>query len=464
MTGLPTAHSDHADGMRGRDDDAPTPRYAVLADDLTGAADAAVALAGPTCEAEILLEPMPHADIDAAVMAIDLDTRRMPVDAARDVTARSASALTAGYRHLFKKIDSTLRGHIGEELAALYRCAASRDSLGSSGLADLCIVAPAHPVMGRLIRDGRLDIRNAATRHPASGTAILPSDSGAVARTRQDDTTRGRATLFDQLAASGFTCTSLSIDEIRSRSQAQLTRLIEDSARQDMPALVCDGETMEDLHRIVRAALASDVRCIWVGSGGLAQALSACHAPSHANPGASPACFVKAKAGSRLFVVGSYSAVARQQIDALQAAEDVGVLALASEELLGHDHAEQRQILDTWLAQGQDVVVTVRPDGPIRPDQSLRLAAGLARLVAPTVGRLGALVCCGGDTSRALFDALGLVRIRARQSHETGITHIHADAWPALPIVLKAGAFGDPQTLARLRHRLAAPIIDTTTL
>jgi uncharacterized protein YgbK (DUF1537 family) len=449
--------------MRGPNDDARKPRYAVLADDLTGAADAAVALAGPTCEAEILLEPMPHADIDAAVMAIDLDTRRMPVDAARDVTARCASALTAGPRHLFKKIDSTLRGHIGEELAALYRCAASRPSPVSSRPADLCVVAPAHPIMGRLIRDGRLDIRDAATRHPASATADFPSDSGTAAGARQDDTTSGGATLLGQLKASGFTCTPLSINDIRRRSQAQLTRLIEDSARRDMPALVCDGETMDDLHRIARAALASSARCIWVGSGGLAQALSTCHAPLHANPDASHACFVKAKAGSRLFVVGSYSAVARQQIDALQADGDVGVLALASEELLGHDHAEQRQILDTWLAQSRDVVVMVRPDGPIRPELSLRLATGLARLVAPTVGRLGALVCCGGDTSRALFDTLGLVRIRARQSCETGITHIHADAWPALPIVLKAGAFGDPQTLARLRHRLAAPMLDTTT-
>src|SRR5690606_6714674 len=191
----------------------------------------------------------------------------LPVDAAGDVTARCASELTFSHRHLFKKIDSTLRGHIGEELAALYRCAASRPSLASSRPADLCIVAPAHPVMGRLIRDGRLDMRNAATDHSASGTAAVPSDSGAVAGTCKDATTIGDSTLTGQLAASGFTCTSLSIDDIRSRSQAQLTRLIEDSARQDMPALVCDGETMEDLHRIVRAALASDVRCIWVGSG-----------------------------------------------------------------------------------------------------------------------------------------------------------------------------------------------------
>ncbi|HWL29951.1 MAG TPA: four-carbon acid sugar kinase family protein [Burkholderiaceae bacterium] len=444
MTGLPTPQSDHSVGANGRDD-VREPHFAVLADDLTGAADAAVALAGPARDAEIHLALPQDPQSGAAVMAIDLDTRRMPVDAARSVTARCASSLVSSHRHLFKKIDSTLRGHIGAELAALYRQAWPACDRGSHGQTHLCIVAPAHPLMGRFMRSGRLTIQDATTGANLSSRAT------------------GGTTLSDQLQASGFTCTPLHVDDIRRCSPAQLTRLIEHSAKHDMAALVCDGESMEDLHRIVRAALASNTRSIWVGSGGLAQALSASHAPSHTDPAVSPHLFVKPKEGSQLFVVGSYSEVARRQVEALRASSNVGLLALSAEELLDSGLAAQRNTLDTWLTEGRDVVVTVRPDGPIRPELSLHLATGLARLIAPTVGRLGALVCCGGDTSRALFDALGLVRIRARQAHETGVTHIHADTWPTLPIVLKAGAFGDAHTLARLRHRLAASTIDATT-
>jgi 4-hydroxythreonine-4-phosphate dehydrogenase len=453
MTGLPIPQSDNGDGVHAKNDDEHRPHFAVLADDLTGAADAAVALAGPACDVEIHLDLRYGLRTESTVMAVDLDTRRMPVGAARDVTLHCASVLASSHRHLFKKIDSTLRGHIGAELAALYQHTRSRRGPPSNGRAYLCIVAPAHPTMGRIIRYGRLEMR---------GTSMPLGEPRNGFRTRTPGAA-DRDTLKAQLQACGFACTPLHIDRIRSSSPEQLTQLIANSALHDMPALVCDGESTEDLLCIIRAALASATQCIWVGSGGLAQALAAFHAPTYTGPGASPRPFMDATRGSRLFVVGSYSLLASQQVDALVASGEVGLLTLTAEDLLDKNLAPQRQRLDTWVKDGRDMVVTIKPDGPIRPELSLRLAAGLAELVVPVVGHLGALICCGGDTSRALFDALGLVRIHARQSDETGITYIHADTWPTLPIVLKAGAFGDAQTLARLRHRLASPPLDVTT-
>lgn len=452
MTGLRPYQPGNGEGVRDQED-MRRRHYAVLADDLTGAADTAVALAGPACDAELHLELPSDLQTDVAVVAIDLDTRKMPEHAARDVTARCASSLASARRHLFKKIDSTLRGHIGAELAALYENAGPPSGQPSDGTAVLCIVAPAHPIMGRVIRYGRLEIRDIARDAAEPGRATGAGALGAPADA--DKAIVAGGTLSRQLQACGFTCTPLDLDGIRGRSHAQLTQFIANSALHHMPALVCDGESMDDLHRIADAALASATRCIWVGSGGLALALSAVHATAQAASGAPRHPFVEARKGSRLFVVGSYSSVARQQVDALLANGDVAHLALTAEELLDQDLAARREQLETWLITSRDIVLTVTPDGPIRSELSLRLAAGLAQLVSPIAGRLGALVCCGGDTSRALFDALGLARIRARQSYEAGITHIYADALPTLPIVLKAGAFGDSLSLARLRHHLA---------
>lgn len=451
MTGLRPYRTANGDGVRDQED-VRQRHYAVLADDLTGAADTAVALAGPACDAEIHLQLPGNLQTDVAVVAIDLDTRQMQVDEARHVTTHCASSLASPRRQLFKKIDSTLRGHIGAELAALYEHAGSRSRQPSDGKAVLCIVAPAHPIMGRIIRYGRLEIRDVARNAAEPGRATGADTLGAPADA--DKATVASGTLLRQLQACGFTCTPLDLEGIRGRSHAQLTQFIANSALHDMPALVCDGESMDDLHRIADAALASATRCIWVGSGGLALALSSVHATADADSGAPRRPFVDARKGSRLFVVGSYSSVARQQVDALLADGDVAYLGLTAEELLDQDLAARRAQVETWLTTSRDIVLTVTPDGPIRPELSLRLAARLAQLVSPVAGRLGALVCCGGDTSRALFDALGLARIRARQSYEAGITHIHAEALPTLPIVLKAGAFGDSQSLARLRHHL----------
>ena len=94
---------------------------AVIADDLTGAADTGIAfaLAGvPTFVA--FGERNPPAG--SRVVAFDTDSRALAADAA---AARASAAATRacerGVRTIYKKIDSTLRGNVGAEAAAILR-------------------------------------------------------------------------------------------------------------------------------------------------------------------------------------------------------------------------------------------------------------------------------------------------------------------------------------------------------
>jgi uncharacterized protein YgbK (DUF1537 family) len=116
-----------------------TARIVMIADDLSGAADCAVACAVQGLRTMVQLSESSSSDA-AQVLAIDAATRSMPADRAAAIVERIVEA----YEHspgrvLFKKMDSVLRGHIGPELAAM-RCGRTPA---------VVVMAPALPGQGR---------------------------------------------------------------------------------------------------------------------------------------------------------------------------------------------------------------------------------------------------------------------------------------------------------------------------
>src|ERR1700722_8919225 len=87
----------------------------IIADDLSGATDSAVACAERGLDTVVALVDTSN-NGRAEAIAFDADTRRRSRRAAAAETARlvrSHANMSSGI--LFKKIDSTLRGHIGAE-------------------------------------------------------------------------------------------------------------------------------------------------------------------------------------------------------------------------------------------------------------------------------------------------------------------------------------------------------------
>ena len=125
------------------------PRIAILADDLTGAADTAagmLAAGRPWVTWQRSNGSLAWHD-DDRIVAIDAGTRQASAaDAGKSVRDLAALCRTAGFAHIYKKIDSTLRGHIGIEVKA---------ALDGWGHRSLAIVAPAFPAMRRTTVDGR---------------------------------------------------------------------------------------------------------------------------------------------------------------------------------------------------------------------------------------------------------------------------------------------------------------------
>lgn len=102
----------------------------LIADDLTGALDGAVAFVAAGVEVYPLAGAGPSADelrCGARVVAVNAATRHLtPEDASSAVSKLVCAAREAGVRVVFKKTDSALRGNVGAELAA------ARDVLGGT--------------------------------------------------------------------------------------------------------------------------------------------------------------------------------------------------------------------------------------------------------------------------------------------------------------------------------------------
>ena len=147
----------------------------ILADDLSGAGDCAAAFLGRAARVAVALDlgALPRAD----VRAIDLDTRRRSERAARRIVRTAFATRTArGAGILFKKIDSTLRGHLVTELAE------ARSVLGARRQV---LFAPAFPAQRRIVRAGRVFVDGRALRGAAFETL---ADSGIEVLDAASDT------------------------------------------------------------------------------------------------------------------------------------------------------------------------------------------------------------------------------------------------------------------------------------
>lgn len=192
----------------------------IVADDLTGALDAACRFVGDAGPFRVTWLPGPVARAES--LAFDTGTReRVNPQAIRRATVMLCDADLA-----FKKIDSLLRGETAAEIVA---------TLKAGGFAS-CIVAPAFPAQGRITVEGRQRARE------ADGTwRVVTTDLAA------------------QLEARGMPV-------IRARG-----------GRDIGPApgvYFCDADSDAALRSIVAAARSLPSPLLWCGTAGLAGALA----------------------------------------------------------------------------------------------------------------------------------------------------------------------------------------------
>jgi D-threonate/D-erythronate kinase len=206
----------------------------VVADDLTSAMDGAGPFVAHGLRAEVVLRVDRLSRDEAALIALDADTRRRSAPDAAARTGRAVAALAA-CDILYKTVDSTLRGHLAAELEA---------ALKSSGRST-AVLAPAFPAEGRITRGGRQLLHG----------ELL--ESTAFARDPEHPVRSSEiAALLD-----GMDGLELMSGENSLRRRWRACRVA-----------ICDAASDDDLDRIVGSVPLPSA--LWVGSPGIAAALA----------------------------------------------------------------------------------------------------------------------------------------------------------------------------------------------
>jgi 4-hydroxythreonine-4-phosphate dehydrogenase len=392
---------------------------AIVADDLTGAADtggAFLAAGLPTIVSwpSIVLSGAALEDTD--VLSVDLETRIGDRARARDVTTRVVRAMRErGARAIYKKCDSILRGHIAVEVRA------ALDAWHPSSVA---VVAFAFPDAGRTTIGGRQHVHGSALDRP-SIPHILREEALST-RCADLATVRGGA----------------------------LAATLGHSRSEHVDAVVCDAETNGDLDAIAQAGAALGSPVVWVGSGGLARALPralALERRSHAQ-----AALARPEGGPILFAIGSTSKIARAQAaraiaaGAAHVAVPIDVLEGRGLNRTGDDLAQR---IERHLRDSRDVVATIGTLDDVDVEQR-RVTDALGALLKSSASIAGGLVVTGGDTATSVLRAVNTTALRLLHEIEPGVPIAMSIAPRPVPVVTKAGAFGDPDTLVRAASRL----------
>lgn len=407
-------------------------RWLILADDLTGAADCAIAFGRRGTAAAVGWGRPPAEAERPPVFAYDADSRGMSAEAAARRHGGALGELLGADRALFKKIDSTLRGQPAAETAAAIAHLKARDGRAFG------VFAPAFPGTGRTTVDGRVRV------------AGEPLEEAEVWRR---DHTYDSADLVDVLASAGVRGERIRLETVRSGHDTLADTLATIAAKDDVVA-ACDAETEDDLAAIAKAGLHAAPHAFYVGSAGLAHALAGVFPAKPQQPlAATP------HAGGALIVVGSLAAASRSGARALVAAGRVVHAPVEPETLLNSADGRAalgRRVAET-LGAGADVLVEIVM-AEAAPDMSLgpRLAAGLADALQGAARKMSGFAATGGETAAAVLTRFGVNGIQLADEIEPGVSLGLTLGALAIPVATKAGAFGDEQSLIRIADRLAA--------
>jgi D-threonate/D-erythronate kinase len=243
----------------------------LLADDLTGACDAAVHFAARGAETVVLISPC-HPARFPSVLAINTDSRNLSPSRAECLISTLAGLPGAhDTRLIFKKIDSTLRGNPGAEIRAAMHAFRR----------DVAVITPAFPAMHRVVERGLLRITCEPEFGPIQVAELLRSQAS-------------------------LPCTEVMPQAIKQAVEGGAEFVCVDAS--------CDA----DLDRIVAEAFDLAPRVLWVGSAGLASALARARMPDSRQIPTKPA-----RRGPVLLCIGSDHHATVAQMERLTAARAV---------------------------------------------------------------------------------------------------------------------------------------------
>lgn len=415
-------------------------RWAIIADDFTGAGDSSVQFRSAGKPVRLLLGEglcKGGSRANVAAVVVDTDTRFLPSQEAYDRVYRKTGELRIkGARWFFKKIDSTLRGNPAEETAAVMDAAGYR----------FAIVAPSAPRNKRTVLEGICYVAGQPVADTAMGRdPFTPVTESSVVRIMEKRFPGEVAHLDIHVVRSGIGSLRASVLEGLSAGRR---------------VFVADAETMEDLRSL--ASLSTIGGGLFVGSSGLAEAVA--NRPAFESP-----ALPSIPMGKILFIIGSITPTSKAQCDALAQLPAVAEITADPWAILSDPEEEKRRILGALSSASKKCAILLRTGEAIRSgvpgfgekDVGSAISRFLGDLSLEIAALRGTrfLFASGGDSAARIASRLGAECIDFISELLPGLPfgYFRSGVFnKRIYFASKAGGFGDKDALAKSLSMVAA--------
>lgn len=387
-------------------------KFCIVADDFTGSIDTGVQLSRRGLETRFLL--WSSAKKESTTCVIDTESRGLDADDAYQRGLKVGKCIDfSTFDVIMKKVDSTLRGNVPEEILALDQ------SYGS----ELVFFVPALPDLGRTTKDGI---------HRLQG---IPIHETELAKDPRKPVTEDCLSKILQ---------SVYEEPVIHLAEEDLSQETFEKAR----LYTFDCKSNQHLSRIVEAGKATKKKILWVGAAALADYLMEEDYPTLPS----------------LALIGSVSQVTHDQIK-FAVTQGIRGIALDMDRLILDGKAVEQVAVEAsdYLKEGKDLVIYTTASGDhkeiektIEAGKTIGLSSSeTSTAVQSVLGELGKLILqqvscsgiflAGGDTAIALFEKLQAegATIKSEVAIGAPIAGLNGGLHPDLLVVTKAGAFGN---------------------
>jgi uncharacterized protein YgbK (DUF1537 family) len=417
-------------------------KFAIIADDLTGANDSGVQLARKGIQTSLILRSDYNKLDGRDVVVFDTDSRSSTANEAYKRVKQAAEIVKRrGVEHIYKKMDSTLRGNIGTEIDAIYDVFQP----------DFVVIAPGYPQNGRQVIQGyqyvhqRLLHETEVSRDPKT-----PVTESYIPDLLRKQTKRSIGLVTCEEMASGL----------------DLKQRLANYRAMNIPYILFDSKEDRDLQWIVEQVVNSGYSVVWAGSAGLARYL-----PADCEMSAVEEADWSSLNGDQplLLVIGSISSLSRRQLNLVLSQSDTCPIALQSQRILGEQRKEEvdrvvaaagealqvkRNIALYSTGEPADVREAIRVgtmNGYSARKVSDEISEALGEAACQMIERYGikGIVLTGGDTAKQVCTRLGYEELIMIGEVESGVPvgRLAGNDGTGILAVTKAGNFGNDSTL-----------------
>ena len=393
-------------------------RVLVLADDLTGACDAGVQFAEDGLSTLILTRPMGRFHGGCDVLVVNTETRKLDVYEAYKRVKEVSEIFKSSFEAYYKKVDSTMRGHVGAEVEAML------EGLGLRA----AVMSPAYPENGRVVLGGHLFVNG----EPLDKTEFMEHEgAGSYIPHIIGREVGGKVACID------LSLMRRGVDAVRDK----VRELIHGGVR----IIVADAASRGDLKTIVEACSGVDDGLLLCGSAGLARELA-----NHIAGGL----------GGVLVVSGSLKKETLEQIGEAERKLPMRAFKLSPGEI--REGKPSGLLLDSLLKELKLRGIAALTSALSRGDEIPGAGEAARKTLSRTVRRilmevkLSHLVIIGGDTAASILSEMQVHSLKPLREVGEGIplNVIPHGRWRGLKVVTKAGGFGSAEALLDALNRL----------